>query len=347
MTLQRLLLIATVILLEACSSGEPSAPEPAGATATVESVPTAALSTSTPTQSPTSTATALSRPADTSIHFAWRITGDPHPLDRPVGVTVDPQGNVLIVDTKNSRIQKFDTNGNFIMTWGSHGDGDGQFNIVTSSEGRIAVDTLGNVYVADVDNYRIQKFDSQGGFLTKWGTEGSGDGQFKTLSDLEVDISGSVYAVDRSNNSVQKFDSDGNFLLSWGTLGTNDGELTGIQSLAIDASETVHMCDVSNRVQSFDSDGNFLMLFHFDVVEGKLVDCTTLAVDTKGHFYILDQPSHRVIKLDENGKLLAVWGNQGTENGQFRAGQDIVVDEDGNVYVTDSVNDSVQKFYQP
>jgi DNA-binding beta-propeller fold protein YncE len=62
----------------------------------------------------------------------------------------------------------------FVRDLGSHGTGDGQFN----NPYDVAVDRYGTVYVADSSNHRIQKFTSDGKFITKWGSEGSADGQF-------------------------------------------------------------------------------------------------------------------------------------------------------------------------
>ena len=84
------------------------------------------------------------------------------------------------------------------------GSGDGQFNYPYG----VAVDSSGNVYVADTDNHRIQKFDSSGGFITKWGSYGSGDGQFDYPSGVAVDSSGNVYVADGWNYHVQKFTLD-------------------------------------------------------------------------------------------------------------------------------------------
>jgi DNA-binding beta-propeller fold protein YncE len=79
------------------------------------------------------------------------------------------------------------------------------------------VDSSGNVYVSDYSNKRIQKFDSSGNFLLKWGSEGAGDGQFTLPLGVAVDSSDNVYVTDGSaagvGNRVQKFDSSGNFLL--------------------------------------------------------------------------------------------------------------------------------------
>ncbi len=64
----------------------------------------------------------------------------------------------------------------------------------------VAVDGQGNVYVCDVKNARIQKFDSGGKFLAKSGRSGSGDGYFTgQLADIAVDAQGNVYVTDREN----------------------------------------------------------------------------------------------------------------------------------------------------
>src|SRR2546423_1298308 len=63
----------------------------------------------------------------------------------------------------------------YLTQWGSYGSGNGQFYDLSG----VAVDSGGNVYVADSYNHRIQKFTSAGGYLTQWGTPGPGDGQFQ------------------------------------------------------------------------------------------------------------------------------------------------------------------------
>lgn len=70
----------------------------------------------------------------------------------------------------------------------------------------IAIDSSGGVYVVDKDNSRIQKFDSNGKFITKWGSRGSGDGQFHRLpEDVAVDSLGHVYVADTRNHRIQIF----------------------------------------------------------------------------------------------------------------------------------------------
>jgi DNA-binding beta-propeller fold protein YncE len=70
------------------------------------------------------------------------------------------------------------------------------------------VDASGSVYVADTGNHRIQKFDSSGTFVIKWGTYGSGNGQFNKPVGIAVDASGYVYVADNDNYRIQKFAKD-------------------------------------------------------------------------------------------------------------------------------------------
>ena len=87
------------------------------------------------------------------------------------------------------------------------GTGDGQFNHpgdidIGSSEGII--------FVTDIENNRIQKFDKFGEFILQWGSQGTGDGQFNRPGGIAYDpTDGVVYVLDTMNNRVQKFDNQG------------------------------------------------------------------------------------------------------------------------------------------
>ena len=76
----------------------------------------------------------------------------------------------------------------------------------------IAVDNKGDVYVSDSWNDRVQKFTSNGKFITKWGTSGSADGQFRFPTGIAVDNKGDVYVGDSLNMRIQKFTSNGKFI---------------------------------------------------------------------------------------------------------------------------------------
>ena len=65
--------------------------------------------------------------ASPSLELIWEISGDPNPFDVPVGVAADAQGNIYVMDTNHFHVQKFDSEGNFLLMWGSEGSGEGQF----------------------------------------------------------------------------------------------------------------------------------------------------------------------------------------------------------------------------
>lgn len=93
--------------------------------------------------------------------------------------------------------------------------GDGQFHY---PEG-ICLDSLGHVYVVEQGNNRIQKFDKNGNFITKWGTKGTQNTQFVTPFAVAIDSQDKIYVSD-DGGRIQKFDSNGKFITKWGTLGS-------------------------------------------------------------------------------------------------------------------------------
>ena len=124
-----------------------------------------------------------------------------------------------------------DSNYSVVRGWGSSGSENGQF----ITPWGVAVDPSGNVYVADNQNNRVQKFTSDGKFITKWGSVGSGDGQFTNPQGVAVDSSGNVFVTDVGNNRVQKFTSDGKFITKW-----RAGQVSYPGGVAVDHSGQVY-----------------------------------------------------------------------------------------------------------
>lgn len=243
----------------------------------------------------------------------------------PLGVAVDANGNIFVADQGNNRIQKFDSNGNLVTTWGSNGQGPGQFSWVNG----VAVDTsTGNVYVLDPGNGRIQEFNNSGAFIRQWNQPA--DGWWITGIDVR---NGRVYVVDQ-NNTFEVYDLSGNFIFETGA-----DDLSFPNGITADPAGNIYLADSgNNRVVKYDSAGNYVSNFSTGGVSG-----IGIALDQTGNFYLSDQFDGTVEKFDSSGNHLTQLGTPGSGPAQFDTPAQICLDAAGNIYVADSYNYRIQE----
>jgi hypothetical protein len=130
-------------------------------------------------------------------------TGDgPGEFEHPHGIGVDSVGNLYVNDAFSPRIQKFTNDGFFIKQWGSLGTGNGQFTLPLE---HLEVDSPDKVFMVDSEsNPRVQLFDTEGNFITKFG-ESSGAGELDVPEHVGIDTQGNVYVVDRGDRTMKVF----------------------------------------------------------------------------------------------------------------------------------------------
>ena len=155
----------------------------------------------------------------------WDESGDDQThFGRPQDVAFMQDGSILVADgLTNSRIVKFDRDGNYLLEWGTRGSEDGQFNAVHA----VATDEQDRVYVADRSNDRIQVFDEMGNHLATWPN-------LNFPNHIVITANQEVWVSDNQPVRLVKFDTDGNRLYSWDANGRGPDEFGELHAFAID-----------------------------------------------------------------------------------------------------------------
>jgi len=197
------------------------------------------------------------------------------------------------------RVTMCDLDSEYYGTFGSYGEGDGQF--VWPSCG--TVDAQGHIYVTDEYLHRVSAFDASGTFLATWGAHGSGTGQLDGPSGITCDGQGNLYVSDTHNHRIQKFSASGAPLLSFGALGSGAGQCNLPWGLTVAPNGDVYVADWGNdRIQRFAPNGAFVASYGTPGRgDGQFTRPASVAVDPEGYMYIADWGNERVQVLDPDG----------------------------------------------
>jgi sugar lactone lactonase YvrE len=259
----------------------------------------------------------------------------------PQHLAFDSENNVYVTDLGNSRVQKFDSSGEFLTEWGTRGTDNGEFGhpmgIAVSGE---------FVFVVDNKNHNVQKFDLDGNFISKWGAFGNDNGSFKSPRGITVSEDSFVYVVDSGNARVQKFTSDGEYVSHFGQSGKRGGNFVTPVDIAIN-SDKIYITDPNqNKIIVFDLEGNFEKIFN-DSIGGYSINPEGIVFDKDGNFYIVDYRNNRIIHYNDFGVPLSIFGQLGNAEGHFKFPKDVAMSNDGYLYVTDTQGHRIQKFVTP
>jgi sugar lactone lactonase YvrE len=310
-------------------------------------------------------------------------TGTAASFTNPEGVAVNASGNVYVADSGDNKIRMV-TSAGVVTTLAGGGDyttsgsadGTGTVASFNYPEG-IAVDTSGNLYVADTVNNTIRKVTSEGvvtTFAGMAGSFGSVDGtgtvaSFWSPEGIAVDASGNVYVADTGNSTIRKITSEGGgttFAGKSGTIGSADGAgaaaiFSGPEGITVDASGNLYVADTYNcTIRMITPEGVVTTLAgtaaYYGSSDGTASAAnfnspTGIAVDASGNIYVADTNNSTIRKVTSAGVVTTLAGRAGTTGyadgtgtaALFSFPRGISVDASGNLYVADTGNNEIRK----
>lgn len=288
-------------------------------------------------------------------------------LNRPARVVIDVSGSFCISDSGNHRVRKVAPNG--VITTiagrggnGFSGDGGPATQALLSNPSGLALDSAGNLYIADTGNRRVRRVDTGGIIATVAGSDatgggGAGDGgpatsaAFSYPGDVAVDAAGNLYIADALDGRIRKVSPGG-------TISTFATFFFFPNAVALDGAGNVYvsipalsMARRDGGVTRIGPDGTRTSVL------GGLISAGRVAVDPLGNVYIPDGFERQVYKVDGSGGKVTVAGLGGTDAGFSGDGGPstsallnvpaaVALDAAGNLYIADSGNDRIRKVFQ-
>lgn len=210
-------------------------------------------------------------------------------VSAPSSITVDSSGLVYVSDGQRKAIFVFNREGEGVRLIG----GQEYFENPTG----IAVDQgRDRIYVVDTKAHDVKVFSLSGEFLFKFGSRGSGDGEFNFPTNITVGKDGKVYVVDTINNRVQIFDHEGMFLSTFGSLGDALGQFSRPKGIALDSHDNIYVIDAAfSNFQIFDQKFDLLMfLGSLGSQPGMFRLPADIHIDVNDRIYVADQLNRRV-----------------------------------------------------
>jgi DNA-binding beta-propeller fold protein YncE len=225
-----------------------------------------------------------------------------------------------------SRLQQFNEKGEWIRSTGSPGSAGGKLYLPSA----LAVDSKGNVWVADTGNNRIAEFNEKGEFLAVFG---------KDVNKTKVEAAG----TEAERNLCTA--ASGN-VCKGGVAGSAPGQLSGPLGIALTSGGNLWVSDTGNsRLQKFGPTGNLINNISGPGSEaGRLKEPTAITVAPDGSIWVADTGNNRIEQWNSSLAFVRAVGKEGSGGGEFKAPAAIEADASGNIWVGDTGNNRVQEF---
>lgn len=295
---RRCWVVATLVLgLAVAACGSSATPTGAPSATAVPTVAPSAVAAATPNP------TLAPAPSAAPLTLLWQANGPAKAKTETYWPAIDPvTGDVWVASSFDNQYWIFKPDGTFVESWGVGGKGDGQFDLTThdvnpDGAGAIAFAPGGSFYVADVGNYRVEKFDKNRKFVRAWGSFGTDNGQFTNPKGIATDGK-TVYVAD-DGNGMQAFDANGGFLRRF-----------DFPFVLFSLAPTGNLVTADNGfLDQFDGSGK--QLSHFPIDAGNVGGGTSQAVlDEADNAYVglqLDSGPVGLVELDPTGKRIGLW----------------------------------------
>ncbi|MDG2090431.1 MAG: peptidyl-alpha-hydroxyglycine alpha-amidating lyase family protein [Gammaproteobacteria bacterium] len=258
-------------------------------------------------------------------------------------VAINSAGHLIVLQRSPVPFLEFDAEGTFIRSFGTA-------DLFNRSHG-LRIDEQDNLWVTDVSDHIAMKLNPDGEILMSIGSRGesgtwdvtSGSLLLAEPNDIALDSYGNFYIAQGHGNGavpeILKFNSSGEFIMKWGALGNDQGEFAVAHSIVIDSDNTIYVADRENtRIQTFDTNGNYIDQWNYNTL------ICALYLHDDGFMYITTGFDGELAKLEMDGSIIGSIGKSGSGNGEFGEGHSLVVDDEGNIFISDVINRRVQKF---
>jgi sugar lactone lactonase YvrE len=304
----------------------------------------------------------------------------------PYGVAADNAGILFIADSSNNRIRKVNTNGIITTVAGAgapsfSGDGGAATNARLNRCDGIAVDGIGNLFIADTLNNRIRKVDPNGIISTVAGGGASlGDGGAATNArlynpyGLTLDSNGDLFIADTLNSRIRRVDANGIITTVAGTTSagfSGDGgaatnaTLNSPKDVALDAAGSLFIADSSNRrvrkvdvygtITTIAGNGSSAFSGDYGAATAAGIDPAGLSLDAYGDLFIADSSHNRIRRVDPYGIITTVAGTnvagysgdgQIATSARLNDARDVALDSFGRILIADTDNHRIRRFGQ-
>ena len=205
----------------------------------------------------------------------------------------------------------------------------------------VAVNARDEIAVTDLDNHRVQIFNSDGNYLRSFGRKGNKAGEFLNPTGIAFHNNGNIFVADNSNHRIQIFNGEGEYVGSFHGKGSLDRHLNFFWGLSVDSDGNIIVADSGNKlIKIFSPDGKFLMKIGGQGSFTHPVHC----VQCDRYLIASDLYEHCIKVFDRNGNFQYKFGKEGGRDGEFNYPRCLSVNKSGHLVVCDSSNHRIQVF---